>query len=92
MSTKTRDNFTQSTVNALAKRAGYVCSFPCCNKPTIGPSDESDNSSSSIGVVAHISAAAPGAKARRYNPKPNTRRKKGYFKWNLDVPKSRKSN
>ena len=63
----TRDNFRSTTVRALAQRAGYRCSFPGCNQLTIGPSDESLESVTTIGVAAHIHAAAPGPLARRYD-------------------------
>lgn len=65
---KTRDNFSQNTVRALAQRAGYRCSFPGCNQLTTGPSEESLMATTNIGVAAHIHAAAPGKSARRYNP------------------------
>lgn len=55
-----RDDFTAKIKTALAHRAGYVCSFPGCGRHTSGPSDESESAYSSIGIAAHISAAAPG--------------------------------
>jgi hypothetical protein len=33
-----RDDFSRSTIERLAKRAGNRCSFPGCNAITIGPS------------------------------------------------------
>ena len=63
MSKKNRDDFSQSTINRAAQRAGYRCSY--CRRPTIGPSMEGENAVSNIGVAAHICAAAPGGK--RYN-------------------------
>lgn len=62
----TRDEFPTHTKRALALRAGYVCSN--CGKPTVGPSEEAPDAITMIGVAAHISAAAPGPGARRYNP------------------------
>lgn len=61
-----RDDFKASVKAALAKRAGYRCSFPECPAVTIGPSDESDVATSSTGEAAHISAASGGPGARRY--------------------------
>lgn len=55
-----RDDFPAKIKTALAHRAGYVCSFPGCGRHTSGPSDESESAYSSIGIAAHISAAAPG--------------------------------
>lgn len=62
-----RDNFNKRTKNDLALRASYLCSR--CNCSTVGPSDEGKNAVTMIGVAAHICAAAPGAGARRYDPK-----------------------
>jgi hypothetical protein len=53
-----RDEFPSAIRSALALRAAYCCSI--CNKPTVGPSDESTEAVSNIGTAAHISAAAPG--------------------------------
>ena len=66
MSTGNRDDFSAATKKILADRAGYRCSYLGCGKPTIGPSDESATASSSIGMAAHIAAAAGGKGARRY--------------------------
>ncbi|KAF0232544.1 MAG: hypothetical protein FD177_2431 [Desulfovibrionaceae bacterium] len=63
-----RDDFKPSTKEALAQRAGYCCSFPGCHIPTSGPSNESSTATSNSGMACHISAAAPGRGARRYNP------------------------
>lgn len=63
-----RDDFSSATKTKLAKRAGYRCSFPGCSAVTIGPSEESNDATSSTGTAAHISAAAAGPGARRYDP------------------------
>lgn len=63
-----RDNFNQPTKRALAERAGYCCSYPGCSAVTIGPSDESEKSTSNTGEAAHIAAASAGRGARRYDP------------------------
>lgn len=57
--TNIRDNFTESVKRELAKRVGYHCSKPDCNKLTVGPNDD-PGKSTSIGVAAHISAASQG--------------------------------
>lgn len=57
-----RDNFNENTKKIAASRVGYHCSKPDCNVLTIGPSMESNTSVASIGVAAHICAAAPGGK------------------------------
>jgi len=54
-----RDEFSASTVTALAKRVGYRCSNPNCRMPTSGP-HSADEKAVHIGVAAHITAAAPG--------------------------------
>lgn len=63
-----RDDFPQKIKNALALRAAYLCSFPGCQRPTVGPSDEAPDAHACVGEAAHITAAAPGAGARRYDP------------------------
>src|SRR5687767_11744202 len=72
-----RENDFDSPVKlALEKRAGHRCSFPGCNRPTEGPSDESPLSVSRTGMACHIVAASDGGNARRRNsaqPKPLTR-------------------
>ncbi|MGY2176708.1 hypothetical protein [Pseudomonas azotoformans] len=61
-----RDDFTAKIRNALALRAGYRCAFTGCGIATSGPSDEASHKHVSIGVAAHITAAAPGGE--RYEP------------------------
>ena len=53
-----RDNFSPDVRTRLASRAGYRCSHPNCRVLTIGPSRESPVALASVGVAAHISAAA----------------------------------
>ena len=55
-----RDDFPQHTKNAVALRAGHVCSFDGCGQSTAGPSEEAPEAVTMIGVAAHICAAAPG--------------------------------
>jgi hypothetical protein len=58
-------DFSQKTVEALAKRAAQTCSNSSCQKPTSGP--HSDASKSVIkGEAAHIRGARPGS--ARYDP------------------------
>lgn len=66
MTKRNRDDFTEATKRTLALRANYRCSYPGCGKPTSGPSEESPANHVSIGVAAHIHAAAPGGP--RYAP------------------------
>lgn len=54
-----RDNFSKGTTEILAKRVGYLCSNPNCRQLTIG-ANEVNNKSTSIGIAAHITAAASG--------------------------------
>ena len=58
-------DFSPATKEALAKRAGYVCSFPGCGATTVGPSAESDASTNNTGMACHIAAASTGGSARR---------------------------
>jgi len=59
-----RDDFLKSTKDKLANMAGHSCSL--CNALTTGPTTDG-NSVSSMGVAAHITAAASGPGAARYN-------------------------
>lgn len=54
-----RDDFSQKTVIQIAKRAGWLCSFPSCRTPTVGATADGDGEIN-IGTAAHICAAAPG--------------------------------
>lgn len=66
-----RDDFKKSVKRELAERAGYCCSNPDCRKPTIGP--DGDGGSASIGVAAHIAAAAPGGARYEASQTPDDR-------------------
>jgi hypothetical protein len=57
---RNRDEFLASIIKALALRANYKCSFQGCGISTSGAGDESPTAVVSIGVAAHIHAAAPG--------------------------------
>lgn len=54
-----RDDFTQQTLDTLAKRVGVRCSNPGCRKLTSGPRTETSRVIN-IGVAAHITAASSG--------------------------------
>ena len=59
MGRNNRDDFPIKIKDILAKRVGYKCSNPSCQKPTSGPHSD-PNKATNIGVAAHICAAAPG--------------------------------
>jgi hypothetical protein len=61
----TRDDFTSSVKERIARRAGYRCSAPSCRASTPGPTDDPDGASN-VGVAAHITAASAGGP--RYDP------------------------
>jgi hypothetical protein len=61
-----RDNFRTKTKNILASRVAYFCSFPGCNRITIGPGSKNSEHVISIGEAAHIHSAAPNGP--RNNP------------------------
>lgn len=63
-----RADFSAPVSRALAERTGFVCSFPGCTAPTIGPSAESPLSSAKTGMACHIYAASHGPAARRTRP------------------------
>ncbi|MEW6498844.1 MAG: HNH endonuclease, partial [Cyanobacteriota bacterium] len=54
-----RDDFDEKTKQVLARRVGYRCSNPNCRKLTSGPQTDPAKAIS-IGVAAHITAAASG--------------------------------
>jgi len=56
-----RDDFSSVTKRTLAQRAGGRCSKPGCDKLCWLPGEGPDQAAS-IGVAAHINAAAPGGK------------------------------
>lgn len=58
-------DFSQKTVDALAKRTAQTCSNPSCRKPTSGPHSDASKSVTT-GEAAHIRGARP--KSARYDP------------------------
>ena len=54
-----RDEFSKPVIEALAKRAGYLCSNLDCRQLTVG-SNAIKGKATIIGEAAHITAAAPG--------------------------------
>ena len=65
MAKKNRDDFSEKTRNQIAKRAGWLCSYPTCRAHTVGATSDG-NGEINIGTAAHICAAAPGGP--RYDP------------------------
>ena len=59
MSRRNRDDFSNTVRHKIGRRAGWLCSYPSCRRPTEGSNSAGDNEIS-IGVGAHICAAAPG--------------------------------
>ena len=55
--TKQRIEFPPKIRRLTAERAGFRCSFPGCDRLTIGPSDD-PNKSSDVGKASHIYGAA----------------------------------
>jgi hypothetical protein len=62
----TRDEFSLKTKALLAGRAGHVCSNPDCRLPTSGAALGNEGKVVTVGIAAHITAAAPGGP--RYDP------------------------
>jgi hypothetical protein len=54
-------DFSETTKQILAKRAGQVCSNPDCRRPTSGPHSD-ETKAINLGEAAHIRAARPGAR------------------------------
>ena len=63
---KKRDDFNPKTIEALAKRASYICSNPDCRSLTLYPSEKDSEEYIFIGKAAHITAASEGGP--RYDP------------------------
>ena len=61
-----RDDFSLTTIKLLRDRAGNLCSNPDCRVVT-GGANSNPTKTSSIGVAAHITAAASGRGAARYD-------------------------
>jgi len=55
----TRADFLPKVKEIIAKRSGFKCSFPNCNRVTIGPGATSSETAS-IGIAAHIFSASSG--------------------------------
>ena len=53
-------DFSQKTVDTVAKRAAYRCSNPECRAHTVGPNSEADKATV-IGEAAHIFGARPNS-------------------------------
>jgi hypothetical protein len=60
-----RDDFSKKTIDAISKRASFICSNPQCKCLTLCPSEEDQKKHIGIGKVAHITAAAK--KGPRYD-------------------------
>ena len=65
-----RIEFPQRVKKLVAERSGFRCSFPRCDKPTIGPA-ESAGDSVSTGVACHIYSAAEGGPRGQGNLSPD---------------------
>ena len=55
---RNRDDFAERTKLQIAKRAGWLCSFPTCRTSTVGATSDGE-SEINVGTAAHICAAAP---------------------------------
>lgn len=62
-----RDEFTKRTCGIVARRAGYICSYPGCRIPTIGPRSDADDRTVLTGEACHIRGASP--EGPRYDAK-----------------------
>lgn len=60
-----KPDFSKDTIDTLARRAGFICSNPDCQKSTVGPNSE-PSKSLVIGEAAHIRGAR--LKSKRYDP------------------------
>lgn len=67
MANKNRDDFREKTKLQIAKRAGWLCSYPSCRRLTVG-------GDIMVGTAAHICAAAPDGPRYDPNQTPEQRR------------------
>jgi hypothetical protein len=67
MTNKNRDDFREKTKLQIAKRAGWLCSYPSCRRLTVG-------GDIMVGTAAHICAAAPDGPRYDPNQTPEQRR------------------
>lgn len=67
MTNKNRDDFREKTKLQIAKRAGWLCSYPSCRRLTVG-------GNIMVGTAAHICAAAPDGPRYDPNQTPEQRR------------------
>jgi hypothetical protein len=58
-------DFSEATIEVLAKRVAYLCSRASCRRRTIGP-HSNEIKATLVGEAAHICAASPGGP--RYDP------------------------
>lgn len=66
MSSRRRDESSNTVKVTLRDRVSGLCSQPACRKPTVGPDAAVENKAAVIGIAAHICAAAPGGP--RFDP------------------------
>lgn len=81
MARKQRDDFPLRVKETLAKRAGYKCSNPACQAPTVGPQKQDDAGTVNVGRAAHITAAAAGGPRYDVSLTPEERRAQSNGLW-----------
>lgn len=74
---KTRDDFSSITIRLLRERVSDFCSKPDCRVSTRGASSN-QKKTTSIGIAAHITAAASGPGAARYDASLTSDQRKHY--------------
>src|SRR5713101_4395303 len=79
-----RDDFPAAVIEQLARRVGFCCSNPGCQRPTSGPRDEPEKWIN-IGVAAHITAASPGGPRHDENLTPAERQSRTNGIWLCQV-------
>lgn len=66
MKKHSRQEFPAQVIDALARRASFICSNPDCRSMTLAPATNDPEKFLYVGVAAHLTAAAPGGP--RYDP------------------------
>jgi hypothetical protein len=70
---KQRDDFDKKIIEALAKRASFICSNPDCRCLTLAPSNIDEEKFIYNGIAAHITAASKGGPRYDENMMPDER-------------------
>ncbi|WP_157377372.1 hypothetical protein [Burkholderia ubonensis] len=81
----TRDEFSESTKDLIAKRSGYICAYPGCRRMTVAVSEDRKSGLTMTGVAAHITAAADGGPRYDKDMRPDERSSERNGIWTCQI-------